>query len=81
MLDQGFENDIRQIIGFCPSKEQGRQTVMCKFCFSFDCLSLTLPLRSLRHMARIRSSSREHLPAQACAHHCRQRRADSQQED
>lgn len=29
MLDQGFENDIRQIIGFCPSKEQGRQTLMC----------------------------------------------------
>lgn len=31
MLDQGFENDIRKIIGFCPSREQGRQTVMCKF--------------------------------------------------
>ncbi|KAI5451324.1 RNA-dependent ATPase [Naganishia albida] len=28
MLDQGFENDIRKIIGFCPSREQGRQTVM-----------------------------------------------------
>ncbi|KAJ9110833.1 hypothetical protein QFC19_001342 [Naganishia cerealis] len=28
MLDQGFENDIRQIIGFCPSKAEGRQTLM-----------------------------------------------------
>jgi superfamily II DNA/RNA helicase len=30
MLDQGFENDIRKIIGFCPKKEAGRQTVMCE---------------------------------------------------
>jgi hypothetical protein len=30
MLDQGFENDIRKIIGFCPKREAGRQTVMCK---------------------------------------------------
>lgn len=29
MLDQGFENDIRRIIGYCPAKEE-RQTVMCK---------------------------------------------------
>jgi ATP-dependent RNA helicase DBP3 len=28
MLDQGFENDIRRIIGHCPAKEE-RQTVMC----------------------------------------------------
>jgi superfamily II DNA/RNA helicase len=31
MLDQGFENDIRKIIGFCPKKEAGRQTVMCEY--------------------------------------------------
>lgn len=31
MLDQGFENDIRKIIGFCPKKEAGRQTVMCQY--------------------------------------------------
>lgn len=30
MLDQGFENDIRQIIGHCPGHEAGRQTVMCE---------------------------------------------------
>ena len=29
MLDQGFENDIRRIIGSCPAKEE-RQTVMCE---------------------------------------------------
>lgn len=28
MLDQGFENDIRRIIGYCPGKDKGRQTVM-----------------------------------------------------
>ncbi|KAJ9126018.1 RNA-dependent ATPase [Naganishia onofrii] len=28
MLDQGFENDIRQIIAFCPKKNEGRQTLM-----------------------------------------------------
>ncbi|KAJ9101231.1 RNA-dependent ATPase [Naganishia friedmannii] len=28
MLDQGFENDIRQIIAFCPKKTEGRQTLM-----------------------------------------------------
>jgi hypothetical protein len=30
MLDQGFENDIRQIISHCPGHESGRQTVMCE---------------------------------------------------
>ncbi|KAJ9118735.1 hypothetical protein QFC22_003956 [Naganishia vaughanmartiniae] len=30
MLDQGFENDIRQIIAFCPKKTEGRQTLMCR---------------------------------------------------
>lgn len=27
MLDKGFENDIRQIIGQCPTEK--RQTLMC----------------------------------------------------
>jgi superfamily II DNA/RNA helicase len=33
MLDKGFENDIRQIIGHCPTTN--RQTLMCAwFCLS-----------------------------------------------
>lgn len=28
MLDKGFENDIRQIIGHCPV--ENRQTLMCE---------------------------------------------------
>jgi hypothetical protein len=32
MLDQGFENDIRQIIAHCPGHDAGRQTVMCESC-------------------------------------------------
>jgi len=32
MLDKGFENDIRQIIGYCPV--EGRQTLMCELSFS-----------------------------------------------
>jgi ATP-dependent RNA helicase DBP3 len=30
MLDAGFENDIRRIIGHCADHASGRQTVMCK---------------------------------------------------
>jgi ATP-dependent RNA helicase DBP3 len=30
MLDKGFENDIRRIIGFTKAKEE-RQTMMCEF--------------------------------------------------
>lgn len=41
MLDQGFENDIRQIIAFCPKKAEGRQTLMCKRTLTLDNSSFT----------------------------------------
>lgn len=36
MLDQGFEQDIRQIIS--QTKQSGRQTLMCKFLSYKDAL-------------------------------------------
>lgn len=85
MLDKGFENDIRQIIGYCPV--EGRQTLMCEFPSSstrpVQAFKLKLkpdphffvPPSSLRHLARVRSSARQHLHEDSRPNHRRIRRA------
>lgn len=42
MLDDGFENDIRKIIG-CTS-QKNRQTVMCEYYFMNQCLFVYITL-------------------------------------
>ena len=72
MLDKGFENDIRTIIGYATQGE-GRQTLMCAWRASFirSYNQLLTESSSQRNLARFCTKARCLFPTGPSPCHCR----------
>ena len=77
MLDKGFENDIRAIIGQTMAGSE-RQTLMCMWPALRHRANYS-SYGSQRDVARCGTQARGDVPAGSCAGHGRQRRPDGEQ--